>query len=139
MVIDKLVHSPPCTVPRSSSVEEAAKLMRDRGIGSLVVVDEESRPVGVVTDRDVVVGPLAEHLDCRTARIGDLVKRPLVSIPVGASLADAVRLMRRERVRRLVVTTPGGVTAGVVSFDAVLLQLARRVRGMRVAVEKQII
>lgn len=139
MTIDKLVQSPPCTIPRSRSVEEAARLLRDRGVGSLVVVDEDGRPTGLVTDRDVVVGALAEHLDCKATPIGELVKRPLVSIPPTASLADAVRLMRRERVRRLAVVTPSGVLAGVVSFDAVLVKLAQRVRGLRVAVEKQIV
>ncbi|HQY10539.1 MAG TPA: CBS domain-containing protein, partial [Burkholderiaceae bacterium] len=74
-------------------VLKAAQLMREHHVGALVVVDTtsgESRPVGIVTDRDLVLGVMAEGLDPAVFTVGDLMSTDLETIGPQAPLADAV-------------------------------------------------
>lgn len=103
----------------------AAKLMREKHVGYLVVVepsatDASLRPVGVLTDRDIVVKVLAREADPRTLRVGDVMTRDPVIATVTNSLADALRSMRRLGVRRIPVVGHGGHLLGVLSLDEII-------------------
>ena len=111
---------------RDTTIVEAAHLMRRHHIGDLVVVDEkadERRPVGIVTDRDIVIEVVAAGLDPSIVKLGDLVLRPLVTVEEHAGYAETVRLMTANGVRRIPVVDHAGLLAGIVSFDDMLHQL----------------
>ena len=106
--------------PPDASVFEAAQRMRDDDIGD-VIVAEEGRLCGIVTDRDLVVRGLAEQPDLETTRIGDLCSSDVVTVSPGDDLAKAVALMRQCAVRRLPVTEAGRIV-GVVSLGNIAME-----------------
>ena len=119
----------PITVHRSDDLTCAAQLMREKHIGYLVVVDSDAadeprRPVGVVTDRDIVIAVVAREADPRELRVGDIMTQPPVTIGVAEPVEKALREMRRIGVRRLPVVGKRGELIGVLSLDDVLEVLA---------------
>ncbi len=112
---------------RSDTISEAAALMREHHVGDVLVVDEvEGRrvPVGIVTDRDIVVEIVAAGVDPRTLKVGDLVLRPVVSVRDNRSFTDTVRLMTQHGVRRMPVVDADGALVGIVTVDDMVRQLA---------------
>jgi CBS domain-containing protein len=105
-------------------VDEAAKLMRKHHVGSLVVVAKDNArgivPVGILTDRDIVVGVLTAGLDYRTVSVGEIMTRDPISVGEDEDVLDALKLMRRRGIRRLPVLTRAGTLAGIVTIDDVL-------------------
>jgi CBS domain-containing protein len=109
-------------VGRETPLGEAAKLMREHHVGSLVVAEESygNRPVGLVTDRDMVVEVMAEDLDYRTVTVGDIMGDKLVVAREQDDSLDTLKLMRRQGVRRIPVVTEKGDLAGIVTVDDLL-------------------
>ena len=106
--------------PRTASLEEAARAMREFHVGTLVVVDSsdgEREVVGIVTDRDLVVRGIAEGLDARRTRVEKIMAPVVASVPEDAQLDEALGRMRAAGVRRLLVTKADGEPAGIVSLD----------------------
>jgi CBS domain-containing protein len=102
---------------------EAARLMRDHHVGSLVIVDEndpDKAPVGILTDRDLVVAVLAAALDYRTLDIKDVVTGELLTVREQDSPLDALSIMRQRGVRRMPVVNAMGGLAGIISIDDVV-------------------
>ena len=119
---------------------EAAKLMREHHVGSLVVVDEteEGRvPVGIVTDRDIVVAVVAGEVDPRTLAVGDVMATELVTVREEDSVFDVLRLMRRCGVRRLPVLTAAGTLAGIVTVDDLLEIVAEQLDDLVHAIARE--
>lgn len=108
---------------RDTRLVEAARLMREHHVGSLVVVVDrlsERVPVGILTDRDIVVAVVAKELDPRTLTAGEVMSRELFSVREEDGIADALRLMRERGIRRLPVLTHSGALAGIVTIDDLL-------------------
>lgn len=129
MNVGQLCNRDPVTVRRTDEVIKAAQLMREKHIGYLVVVDPEVvdqslRPVGVVTDRDIVVSVVARETDPRALCVGDVMTQQPVTIGSAEPVESALREMRRIGVRRLPVVGQRGELMGVLSLDDVLEMLA---------------
>ena len=108
---------------RGTSLTDAARLMREHHVGSLVVVDETAQgrvPVGMLTDRDIVVAAVAGDVNPRTVTVGEVMQGELQTVREEDSVSDALRLMRRRGIRRLPVVTMGGTLAGIVTVDDLL-------------------
>lgn len=103
----------PVGVYYDQTIAEAARVMRDAGVGAILVVNGDSLG-GVVTDRDLVVRGLAEGAG-PDSPVGPLCSAKLVGVDAGADLAEAERLMRDNAVRRLPVID-GGQIVGIVSI-----------------------
>lgn len=115
------------TVARTDTITAAAALMREHHVGDVVVVDDSggSRiPVGIVTDRDVVVEVVAAGVDPQVLKAGDLLQRPVVTVREDRSYTDTVRLMTQHGIRRVPVVDAQGALVGIVSADDMLRQLA---------------
>lgn len=106
------------------SAAVAAQRMRQKRVGTLVVVDEEERPVGVVTDRDLVARVLAMGRDPKETRVLDIMTKAPKTMPATAPIEEALALMRNGGFRRIPVVSPKGKLVGLVSLDDVLLFLA---------------
>jgi signal-transduction protein with cAMP-binding, CBS, and nucleotidyltransferase domain len=103
MTLAELARRPVRTVEPSCTLREAARLMIRYSVGALVITDSTgSNPTGIVTDRDLVV-MISEGLDPEQATVDCLVKAPLTTIPVEASLREVTDLMHKHGVRRLPV------------------------------------
>jgi len=112
---------------RESSLQEAAALMRERHVGSLLVVGDTPdgpQAVGIVTDRDVVIEGVARGLDVTRTGIGEIVDGEIASVPADASIGEAIDAMRSRGVRRLLVSTDDDTLFGIVSLDDLLGALA---------------
>ena len=103
------------------SVREAAREMRRCHVGSLVVVDKPDGgpvPIGIITDRDIVLAVVAAAADSERIRVGDVMSRDVATCFEDDSLFDAVQTMRRRGVRRLpVLHRKQGSLIGVVTAD----------------------
>ncbi len=113
------------TVRAFEEIIAAAHLMRERHVGYLVVVEpavggDTLRPVGVLTDRDIVVSVVARDVNARELTVGDVMTRQPVVVGEGAPLSAALKDMRRIGVRRLPVVGGIGQLVGVLSLDDVL-------------------
>lgn len=108
---------------RGTSVQGAARLMRENHVGCLVVVEEEGGQrivVGVLTDRDIVTAVVASDLEPRTLCVEDVMTTDLVTAREDDSLIDLMRAMRRKGVRRIPVVGGQGELIGIATLDDVL-------------------
>lgn len=127
MPIGEICNREVVIVQRDTTVEEAAQLMRQHHVGALVVVEEVSgkrKPVGVVTDRDLVVEVLATQLDAATITVGDIMLPELGIVPENSGVFEAIQFMRAKAVRRLPVVDGQGALIGIVALDDLLALLA---------------
>jgi CBS domain-containing protein len=114
------------SVDLRTTVQEAATLMRDSDVGSLPVIGDEGAPVGVVTDRDIVVRGVASGKDPASTRIVEVFTSDLVSVEPEESLDEALRLMAAHRVRRLPVVENGQLVGVVAQADVALSEGAKK-------------
>ena len=113
------------TVRAVDNVVVAAKLMREHHVGYTVVVEDDftastQRPVGVLTDRDIVVATVARDRDPRGMTVREVMTPNPVAVKMTESLAGALREMRRVGVRRMPVVGEVGELVGVLSIDQIL-------------------
>lgn len=110
-------------VEKSESVRSAIKLMREHHVGDVVVVEmleNASRPVGILTDRDIVIEILAKDVDPDSVNVGDVMACQLVTTSEDTKLIDAIKLMRQKGVRRLPVINARQELQGILSVDDIL-------------------
>src|SRR5512140_1967055 len=122
----------------SMAINEAARLMRERHVGCVVVVQElsatESLVVGVLTDRDIAMGVVAADRDPHGMRVGDLMSKDVVKAREEDSLPDVLAAMRRKGVRRVPVTGPQDLLVGILALDDIVAVLAQQMQAMAQAV-----
>jgi CBS domain-containing protein len=109
----------PVALSATASVVEAAQAMRDANIGDVIVV-ENDRICGMVTDRDITIRGVARGGNISSLTLGDLCSRELTTVAPTDSVDDAVRLMREKALRRLPVVE-GGKPVGIVSLGDLAL------------------
>lgn len=102
------------TAESGDSLRRVGELMRDQNVGSVVVCDN-GRPVGVITDRDLALAVVADQVDAADVA-GEHASRPLVTGEVQMDIEEAVALMIQHRIRRLPVTD-GEELVGIVTID----------------------
>ena len=113
------------TATPEASVKDAALLMRKHHVGAVVVVDAHDavrRPLGIVTDRDIVVEVVAAGLAPDAVRVSEILQRSPIVINEGASGAETIRLMSVNGIRRVPVVDNQGALVGIVSYDDVMVQ-----------------
>ncbi|MBX9793146.1 MAG: CBS domain-containing protein [Burkholderiaceae bacterium] len=117
------------TIDSSCSLTQAAGLMRERHVGSLVVTsatDDGTHVTGVVTDRDLVIHVLAQGIDGEQVDVGDLANRNLASVSEADDVSQALSVMQQHGVRRLLVTNADHhQLIGIVSLDDLTAACAR--------------
>lgn len=122
-------------------VEVLAQLMRHFHVGDVVIIeehDEDRIPLGIVTDRDLVVEVLAEGVDPRTLTASDLIAGELVTVADNEDALAATELMRRKGVRRLVVVDSRCNLVGVLTADDVLDTLAEEMGNLAALLPREI-
>jgi CBS domain-containing protein len=109
------------TIGPEETLEAAARRMKEHGVGALVVVDED-RVVGILTDRDIVVRSIAEGVDPSEAEIRSAMTPQVLECREDDELEGAATRMAQGAVRRLVVLDASGKLVGVLSVDDVALE-----------------
>ncbi len=138
MSVGEICNREVIVIQRDEPVLEAARLMRTYHVGALIVIDKPNGraiPVGIVTDRDLVVEVLATELDETVITVGDIMTQELFTLKENTATYDAIDLMRRKTVRRLPIVDDAGELVGILTLDDVLeilseemLDLAKLVR-----------
>ncbi len=106
------------TIDGSGSVKEAAEIMLEKGIGSIVVT-EEGGPVGIVTKSDLLARVIVKCRDPRECRIGEIMSSPLISIDKNTPILEAMRELRHRKFRRLLVSDGEKIVGIVSEYDMI--------------------
>jgi len=107
-------------IAAGADAAEAARLMRERHVGFLIVYREGDalhKPVGVLTDRDLVLGVMARDVDPRAVTVDDIMSRQPLVATEGDELSDMLQAMRLAGIRRVPVVDARGALTGIMALD----------------------
>jgi CBS domain-containing protein len=123
MTAGKLCTRDVSTATRNTTVADAAKQMRHRHVGDVVVV-EKNVPVGIVTDRDIVISVVATGLDPAVFTLGDLLLKEAIVCREDLDATACLQQMRTHAIRRMPVVDKSGILVGIITVDDLLRMLA---------------
>lgn len=109
--------APAFVVPLSATVAAAAHVMRDDDVGDVIVVDDERRIAGMLTDRDIAVRVVAAGRDPEVTKVDEVCTRDPITVDALADVEEAERLMREHFIHRLPVVGERGKPLGVISLE----------------------
>src|SRR5256884_8277087 len=112
----EIMTAKPVTIAAGATAAEAAKVMREKDIGSLVVVDR-GNPTGIVTERDLVTKVAASDLQPSRVFVKDIMTSPVVAVHPHEEVAEAAKLMSQRKIRRLPVVEEGKLSGMVTETD----------------------
>lgn len=125
------------TATADETAQVAARRMNDRKVGTLVVVDEFRRPVGIVTDRDLATRVVAPGRDAAMTTIGHVMTRTPRSVSEEAPIEAALTAMRVTACRRITVVDNEGALVGLISLDDILSLLAEELREIGSVIQEE--
>ena len=137
MSIESLLRRPVCTLPPDALCREAAQLMRDEGVGCVVVAEQE-RPLGIVTDRDLVVRVIAAGRAPEKTLLRDVMSGEPVFLASERGLDRVIATMRQQHVRRIPVVDAEGRLEGVLALDDLLPLLAGQLGDLAEAIRGEL-
>ena len=135
MSLERIGSKTVVTISSDASVLEAAKLMHSKHIGCLVVTDN-SRPTGILTDRDIVLKLVAGEKKPEETTVKNIMTTNPTMVNVNYDVLDAVRLMRDRGVRRLPVIDEHRHLLGIITLDDVLTAFGAELGDLAGAVKK---
>jgi len=124
------------TAGRDQTAGNLATVMREEAVGSVVIADGD-RPVGIVTDRDLVVEVLEPRRDSTETTAGDLMTETLVTVETGTGIMEATETMSEHGVRRLPVVDGEGSLAGLVTLDDLTRLFADELTDLAAVIERE--
>ncbi len=119
MLVKDVMSSPVVIVEEAASANKVAGLMLDNKVGSVIVVDKTGNPIGIVTERDLVIRVLAKNLATAGAKAKDFMTKPLATVDPDKTVTEAARFMSKKDIRRLGVLYKGKLV-GIVSDKDIL-------------------
>ena len=119
MLVKDVMSSPVFTIDEDSTVKEAARLMEEHELGCIIVNSKEGKPVGIITERDLVKRVLAKNARASKLSAKEVMTSPLITVDPDETLSDAARRMSDLKVRRLGVMYKGNLV-GIISSKDIL-------------------
>ena len=129
MKVEQIMNRGVKTCGPQDSLNRAAQIMWEEACGAVPVVDEQSRPIGFLTDRDICMAAYTQGKPLDALRVETAMARKVVSCGVEDDLGSAAQLMRQNRTRRLPVIDHNGELVGLLSLDDLACEAARTLRG----------
>lgn len=123
MSLERFCREPVVRIHPKRSVHDAALMMRDHHVGAVLVVDED-RPIGIVTDRDIVVRAIIENRDPNTTPVRDVMSGTLTVVGSNQKIDDAIIAIRTAGVRRMPIVDAAGKAIGIVTLDDLVVLMA---------------
>jgi CBS domain-containing protein len=123
MTTGKLCKRDVITTHRDATIREAARLMRKHHVGCLVITeakDGRTEPVGILTDRDIVMEVIAEDINLNEVNVGDIMSYALLKVRECDSIIETAQRMRARGVRRVPVVSDEGELIGIIALDDIL-------------------
>lgn len=133
MTVGEICNREVIVIQRDETTLEAAKLMRQYHVGAVIVIETQNgrqTPVGIVTDRDLVVEVLATELDNAVITVGDIMAPEIFTIKESTATYEAIEYMRRKTIRRLPVVDDSGELVGMLTLDDVLELLSSELQDL---------
>ena len=121
-MLKQIAVKPVVTASAQMTIAEAARAMKQKNVGALIVVNA-GRPLGVLTDRDIVLDVVAAGNDPDTVRVSEVMRRRPATLRDDLGLMDAARVFAKTGVRRLPVVDKAGRVAGIVALDDLMMLL----------------
>jgi CBS domain-containing protein len=115
MQVKDLMTPNPACCSRDTKLQEVARLMVQHDCGEIPVVDQNRKPVGVVTDRDIACRTVAEGKNPLDLTAGDIMSSPCVTVTPDSNLDECVKLMEDKQIRRVPVVDASGAICGIVA------------------------
>jgi CBS domain-containing protein len=119
MLVKDAMSSPVVTLDEDEASNKVAKLMDENNLGCVIVTNKAGKPLGIITERDLVKRVLSKNLKPDAVKAREIMTSPLVTIEPDATISDAARRMSRLDIRRLAVLYKGNLV-GVVSSKDIL-------------------
>ncbi len=123
-------------VNRGATVEEVAKLMEEKNIGSIIVV-EERKPMGIVTDRDILLRVINRGLDPKRTSVADVMTKQIVTLREDIGLFEALQHVKGKGIRRFPIVDAKGNLQGIMTLDDVIYLLGKEMADMASIIEKE--
>jgi len=120
------------TVSPSAPITEAALSMREEAIGALVVVDDEGRPQGIITDRDIVVSVVANSKNPLEILVEEVMTKKLIVVQEDASIFEILKILAKNHIRRVPVMRRGKLV-GIVSVDDLIVIITTELSNLALA------
>ena len=117
-------------ISKDAAIRDAVNLLRNYHVGDVVVVERvagKNHPIGILTDRDIVVEILAKDVDATSVTVGDVMSLKLVTVTEQTSLLDTLESMHQHGIRRLPVVDSAGVLVGIITLDDLLEFFAEQI------------
>jgi CBS domain-containing protein len=127
-------------VAKTDLLRTAIQMMRTHHVGDVLVVEKlagTNTPVGILTDRDIVIEVLAQDVDIDSLTVGDVMSDLLVTVTENTSLSDTLDVMRTHGIRRLPVIDRSGNLQGIISIDDILGVLAEELQKLAILVKTE--
>lgn len=125
-MLGKVCTKPVVTTSAQMTVAQAARTMRSKNVGALVVANA-GRPIGMLTDRDIAIEVVAQGMDPESVRVADVMHKKPITIHQDLGILDAAKVFAKTGVRRLPVVDKGGVLVGVITIDDLLMLLGNEI------------
>ena len=119
--VKDVMSSPVTTIFEDDSVEHVAKLIAQRDIGSIVVTDRKGNPVGMITERDIVIRVASKNLLPSKVKAKEAMTSPLRTVDVDMDIKEAAKLMQQYDIRRLIVMYQGKMVGIISSRDIIAI------------------
>ncbi|MBS7620224.1 CBS domain-containing protein [Candidatus Bathyarchaeota archaeon] len=116
MKVSEIMTKDPIKVKIMTPIKEVAKLMRDKSVSSVIIVKNE-KPIGIVTERDLVRRVMASDRDLNRITAFDICSKPVVAVSEISEIDDAVELMKKNKIRRVVVVDSSDRVVGILTTD----------------------
>jgi CBS domain-containing protein len=125
MKVKDIMTVQPRTCTASTNLAEAAALMLDADCGCLPVVDDSGKLIGIVTDRDMYIALATRNRLASELKVGDVARTRVFTCEPDEDIEQALTMMKEHHVRRLPVEGFGGIVAGIVSMNDIVLNAGR--------------
>lgn len=135
--IRSIVRESVVTASPTAPIPDVAQLMETEDVGSVVIV-EDDRPRGIVTDRDITIETVSRGTDPTTVTAADVMNEEVVTVDLDSGVFDVIRTMKESSVRRIPATDADGHLAGIVTFDDFVVLLGRELKQLGDVVEAEI-
>ena len=136
MSLRKFTHTNAVIVDPAAKVVEAAELMKRKNVGSVIVVDYQ-KPVGILTDRDIVLRVVTEGLDASNTSVGEVMTKELATLPQHLGLYEALEQIKQVGVRRFPLVDTEEHLAGIFTLDDVLLLLGKEMSDVATILQEE--
>lgn len=139
MSIKNLAKHKVISVNLEMNVDEIAKIMKEHNIGNVVVVNEDNKPMGIITDRDIIIKVIADGINPAEIQAGYIMTSNILVLDEYTPIQQVLEMMSAKGVRRAPIINSYGILVGIISADDLAILIAEELETYGKLLRKQII